>query len=85
MWVQFHIEPAGDTFVLRRYQVDGEEVVELDKAVSTPDTIQFILDKCKMSVSDVLQQGTVKVNMNKTDFESRISVATRAPKAAYAA
>lgn len=80
MWVQFHIEPAGETFELRRYQVDGEDPTELDKSVSTPDTIQFIVEKCKMSVSDILQQGTVKINMKMSDFETRISAVARMPQ-----
>lgn len=74
MWVQFVIKPAAEKgFILEQYQVDGEEPVSLPESVSTPDTISYVVEKARMTEADILDRGTIRINMKMTEFQSRIS------------
>lgn len=74
MWVQFSCKPSGDSFLLETYQIDGDDPVELPATVSTEDTIRYIAEKSKLTVGEIREHRSVKVNMKMTEFETRISV-----------
>lgn len=73
MWIQFFVKPAATKGVtLEKYRVEGEDDVLLPDGVSTPETVQYILEKAKASTEDALEKGAVKVNLKLSEFQARI-------------
>lgn len=58
--------------MLDKYQLDGEDPVLLPANVSTMDTINYIVEKARMTEAEILERGAIKVNLRMTEFQNRI-------------
>lgn len=78
--VTFEVEP-GDQGGIRctKYHPQDEEPVVLPRTVGTTDFIQYLLDKSGRSMEDILERGTVRINIKLSDFQMFIVKPTNCP------
>ncbi|KAG0434230.1 hypothetical protein HPB47_019254, partial [Ixodes persulcatus] len=72
MWVTFTVKKtANNEVVLVSYQQDDDER-QLPGHVSTPELIELVLQKAKLSPEELLSKGSAKVNIQLSAFEDLV-------------
>ena len=73
MWVTFTVDKMADNeVVFVSYQQDDDEQRQLPRHVSTPEFIELVLQKAKLSPKELISKGSAKVNIRLSAFEELV-------------
>lgn len=81
MWVTFFVQRATDSLVFTKYALPGDPPVDLPVDVTTGELISIVLEKASMSLDELLEKESVKINLQVSLFNRLVTSKLEMPAA----